>query len=141
MGGYRRGAIPGGIMHHSPGWLVVGMSMSSSEIFYREIKAQKLAAYLYELRGVTAEMVLSTTETDWANIAKRAGCNPPNPKNPKPTVDAVVAALERMYLDGGPEPKSAQQESDEASAADEKAEGAWLDKQMMETGNERTPRT
>jgi hypothetical protein len=112
--------------------------MNSSEMFNREKKAAKLAAFLYGLGGVTAAHVLSATEEDWANIAHRAGCNPPNPKDPKPTVDAVLVALERMYLDG-PEPKSAQQEADEAAEADQKAEGKWLDQQMDETGAIRTP--
>ncbi len=102
--------------------------MNSSEMFNREKKAAKLAAWLYELGGVTAAHVLSATESDWAHIAHKAGCNPPNTKNPKPTVDAVVAALERMYLDG-PEPKPAQQEADEAAAADAKAEAKWEEQQ------------
>ncbi len=123
--------------------------MNNSEMFNREKKAAKLAKFLFSI-GVTAEHVLSATEDDWKWIAmettKKYGepTNPPNKDNPKPTIDAIIAMLTRMYVDAecdGPDgPKTAQQESDEAAAADEKAEGEWLEKQMMETGNERTPR-
>ncbi len=111
--------------------------MNSSEMFNREKKAAKLAEVLYILGGVTPAMVLSATAEDWENIAQRAGCKPPNPKNPKPTVDAVLVALERMNLDGTAEPNPAQQEADEAVAADAKAEAEWEEKQ--EYAGNRTP--
>ncbi len=122
--------------------------MNSSEMFNREKKAARLAAVLFEC-GATSEDVLTATPPMWEVCAhaatqklwKDTGVKETvYPPHSQATVYAVVEHLNRLYLDGAAEPKSAQQEADEAAAADEKAEGEWLDKQMLETGNERTPR-
>lgn len=96
--------------------------MTSGEMFNREKKAAKLARFLFDL-GATSEHVLSATEEDWRVIADKAGCNPPNPKNPKPTIDVILAMLAREY----------------AAAADEKAEQKWEESQEY-AGNRCPPR-
>ncbi len=110
--------------------------MNTSEMHHREIKAAKLAAVLYKI-GATVEDVVNASAEDWAKCAAAAGCKPPNPANPKPTVDAVLAALTRMHLDGTAEPKSAQQEADEAERADAKDTAKWEESQ--EYGGNRCP--
>ncbi len=113
--------------------------MNSSEMFNREKKAAKLAKACFRIRA-TAEDVLSADAEDWRHIAALATewceepTNPPNEKNPKPTVDAVIAALARLYdaerdMEYEGEPKTAQQEADEAAEADDKAEAKWEESQ------------
>ncbi len=113
--------------------------MNSSEMFAREKKAAKLAAVLFRV-GATADDVINATPASWrlcAEAATQQFGEVVHPPHSQATVYAVLETLNRMQ-EG--EPKSAQQESDEAAAADQKAEGEWLDRQMLETGNERTPR-
>jgi len=130
-------------------------------MFAREKKAAKLADACFRI-GATAEDVLSADAEDWKRIAELATewseepTNPPNPKNPKPTVDAVVAALVRMQKEVMPETEvctqpeggfgspfenytPAQQESDEAAAAERKAEDKWEESQEY-AGNRCPPR-
>ncbi len=103
--------------------------MNNSEMFAREKKAAKLANACFRI-GATAEEVLSATADDWEGIAKLASewsdshTNPPNKKNPKPTVDAVLALLARAY-------------ADEAAKLERKAEGMWEESQ--EYGGNRCP--
>ncbi len=102
--------------------------MNSSEMFNRDKKAAKLADACFRIRA-TAEDVLSAYAEDWKRIAELATewceepTNPPNEKNPKPTVDAVLAALARLY----------------AAEADDKAEAKWEESQEY-AGNRCPPR-
>lgn len=106
--------------------------MNNNELFAREKKAAKLAAVLFKC-GATAEDVINATPESWAMAAEAAGCHPPHSQA---TVDLVVEMLARLQSDE-PEPKSAQQEADEAAAADAKAEQKWEDSQ--EYGENRCP--
>ncbi len=120
--------------------------MNSSEMFNREKKAAKLAAVLFKC-GATTEDVMSATPEMWEMCAQAAGCHPPNSQE---TVRAVVEQLNLLRDEKfdlwQKDPKTAQQEADEAAAAneaeaaaEEKAEGQWLDAQMSESGADRCP--
>ncbi len=93
--------------------------MNSSEMFNREKKARKLAAFLFGIRA-TAEEVASATEKDWSDIAHHAQCHPPHSKE---TIGLVVGYLTMAYHDESlnqiaeGEPKTAQQIADEAAEA------------------------
>ncbi len=106
--------------------------MNSNEMFNREKKAAKLAAVLFKC-GATAEDVINATPQDWLMCSEVAGCLPPHSME---TVHAVLEALANLQL---AEQKTAQQESDEAAAADDKAEAKWEEQQMNETGADRCP--
>ncbi len=99
--------------------------MNTPEMLAREIKASKLAAVCFKA-GITVDELANATPEDWATCAGAAGCNPPNPKNPQPTIDRVMELLEKAYADA-------------AAEADDKAEAKWEENQMEESGADRCP--
>ncbi len=76
--------------------------MNSSEMFNREKKAARLTAVLVRAK-CTAEDVRNASEEDWTLCAKAATkifgetVNPPNPKNPQPTIEVILKMLARQY--------------------------------------------
>ncbi len=118
-----------------------GGRVNTSEMMNREKKARKMAAVLFKAR-ITVEELANATPEEWGTIAASADCRPPHSQE---TIALVVSYLTMAYHDETinqlveDEPKSAQQEADEAAAADDKAEAKWHEQQMEETGADRTP--
>ncbi len=113
--------------------------MNIAEQMNREKKAARLAAVMFRCGG-TAEDVLTATPVMWEMCAEAATQmfkdqlkpgEKVHPPNSTATVYAVVEALTVMYQNAleYAEAKIAQQESDEAAAADDKAEAKWEESQ------------
>ncbi len=144
--------------------------MNSSEMFKREKKAARLAAVLFKCRATVDDVTYATADM-WLKCAAAATqyfrdqlkpgevVHPPHSAE---TVQAVVAQLMRLYeaerdMEAEVEPKSAQQEADEAESRrircqrcqceinegmlceECRAEEKWEENEVQVTGADRCP--
>ena len=71
------------------------MAATVQETEARFEKAATFAAHLFAA-GVSSVLVPMIDQAQWQKLALPLGINPPNPKNPEPTVATICAILRKF---------------------------------------------